>query len=276
MIATGPSRPAALPAAVGATTVVCAALSRVSVPGVHQVAGIGLIVLLAWSVHRVLTRLSPGLEPVPAVVLSGVAALALLAVLIVVASAATMPVRPVAVVILIAVATAALAGLASVVPASGQRGLWQVIRGMGLPAGFLGMVAIFVAAIAVLAVDIGATTARVSPSPAPERFTALSFAGSAARWNAPVAASPGAQLTVPLTLVNRSAQAVRFQLSSDLGTTHTDLTAVQLVSGRTWTGQVAVRLPLTGCPNRLAISATSPGSNDAVDVWLDWPQPACR
>lgn len=248
---------------------VLAAVALAPVSGLHQVAGVSLVLLLGWTAYGLVTRLFPGLDPVPAATLAAITAVAAVILSVVGLSAATVPLSPGPMSVDLA-ALAALFQLAS-----------ETQRRSGLPAGWrrrwrpVLFAGVGVAAAGLMALDAGAVTSRLAPKAAAAPYTAFSFAGPAARWNQQLEVGPGQTLEVPLQVVNRSGRADLFIVSYQLGSARHQLAEVDIAASGQWTATFPVVMPQAGCPQRLSFDAASTSGTETLDVWLQWNDPAC-
>lgn len=260
---TATARLAAIPA-----FAVLAFLAQSSYSGLHQAAGILLVVGLVWAGYGIVVRLFPGLDAVPAVILAAMLSVCLVALLVVAVYAAGVTVKPRHMVITLAAAAAVLVVVGEVL-GRGPRMRWWTRRRTATFA------VLAVTACGLLVVDAGALTARLSPRAAPAPYSAFGFAASAARWSQELQVNPGQVLTVPLQIVNRTGHRDRFVVQSQLGGVRHTLATVELARSATWTASFPVTMPPTGCPSRLAFYARSAATTETLDVWLQLNNPSC-
>lgn len=252
------------PAAVGATALL-SVLAVAGPAGFHRAAGSGLVVLMVLAALEVVRTRLDGLDPVPALVLAAVGSMALL-VLGVVAAAVVVPIDPASTVAVVSLLTVSLTAAAA-----RPAGAGRVARRSGRAALFAGLT---VAACGLLAVDAGAVTARLAPRAGAAPFTSFSYAGAAARWDRPVPVAPGTPLEVPVRIANHSGAAGVFTVTYRLGARTGVLAEADVASGGTWSGRLAVPMPDSGCPDRLAVAASGRGGTDSLDATLQWPATA--
>lgn len=248
---------------------VLAALAFTPVAGLHQAAGVALVLLLGVAAYAVVTRLAPGLDPVPAATLAAVGAVALLILAVVALAAAKMPLSPRPMTAAVAALTAGLQLTAEALSRSRLR--------PGLGRRWRPALAVMLATVAtgLLVTDAGAVTARLAPRATPAPFSSFGFTGAAARWNRQLDVSAGQVVSAPLEVLNRTGRADVYDISYQLGGTARQVARVDVAAGGRWDSTVAVPMPATGCPARLAFQAASSASTEMLDVWLRWSAPAC-
>lgn len=246
-----------------------AALALTPVAGLHQGAGAALIVLLAAAAYALVTRLVPGLDPVPAATLAALGSLAAIILAVVALAALSVPVSRTPMVAMVAVLAAGVQIAAETQsPVRSHRGGRRRWR----PALFVVLATV---ATGLLVTDAGAVTARLAPHATPAPFTSFSFSGAAARWSQQLDVRAGQVVEVPLQVLNRTGRADVYDISYQLGSASGEVAHVDVAAGGQWGATVPVTMPATGCPTRLAFEAASSASTETLDVWLRWSDPAC-
>lgn len=270
MIAAGPRRRLTLPRLAGLPIAAgLAFLALSTMDGLHQAAGAALVVVLVWSAYGIVVRLFPGLDPVPSLLLASMLAVSVVALLVVAVVAASVRIAPRPMVV---TAAAAAGGLILVGETLGRAPApyrwWASRRTMTFAA-------LTAAACGLLVTDAGAVTARLAPRAAPAPYSSFSFAGPAARWSQELSVSPGAVVTVPLQIVNRTGRRATFVVDSDVGGSRHTLATVALNQSASWSAAFPITVPSSGCPSRLAFDSTSGATTETLDIWLHWSDPSC-
>ncbi len=247
---------------------VLAFLAQTGVAGLHQAAGVLLVVGLVWAGYGIVIRLFPGLDAVPAVILAAMTSACLVALLVVAVYAAGVTVTPRHMVITIAAGASVLVIVGEVLGRVPRMRWWTSRRTVTVAV-------LTAAACGLLVVDAGAVTARLAPRSVAAPYSAFGFAGAAARWSQELSVYPGQVLAVPLQIVNHTGRPARFVVQSQISGVRHTLTSVEVAKSATWTGTFPVTMPSTGCPSRLVFLARSAATTETLDVWLQWNNPSC-